>query len=341
MKGKKERLAGLLAPNGKLRWPTNWLSSWQGTKQLLVLAYHRICDYNEDYPFDLELVSATPKQFDWQVGWLKQHVDLITFADLAAINSNQKAMPKRPAIITFDDGFDDNFLQAFPILKQHNAVATFFVSTDYVGTDRLFWYEWFTYLIMRPTAERFEVKALGISEALPETSAARRPLVAHYLDVLKRADPDRQQATLEELESRQQEASDRQDWHLSRAMSWQQVREMSDAGMEIGSHGAAHMMLAKLDDQRLDDELMRSKQTIEQHTGTPVCSIAYPVGKPDACDERVFGRAADCGYQYGCVYQDGRNPRSSQANLALYRPAIERYVGREMFACRASFPALF
>ncbi len=341
MRGKKEFLSKLLAPNGDLRWAAKLISKLVADRQLRILAYHRVCDYDDNYPFDLELISATPEQFDWQVGWLKEHFDLVTFKDLAAVQQGLQEMPRRPLIITFDDGFDDNYKNAFPILKRHGAAATFFVSTDYINGEKVFWYDWLAHLILRESSGRFQLDALSLDLELPDATAARRDLVARCLAQLKATPWETQRAALTELEQRQQVETDRDPWHLSATMSWSQVHEMAQSGMEIGSHGAAHLMLAKLSDDHLDSELETSKQQITQHTGQPVVSIAYPVGSEDACDDRVFQRAAALGYQYGCVYQSGRNQLSSKSNLALHRGSVERYTSRAMFACTAGFAPFF
>jgi peptidoglycan/xylan/chitin deacetylase (PgdA/CDA1 family) len=77
-------------------------------------------------------------------------------------------------------------------------------------------------------------------------------------------------------------------------MSWQQLRELSRAGWEIGSHTASHPHLTQLDDVALDDELARSKEACEEHMNEPCNSLAYPYGD---VDERVVAATARAGYR--------------------------------------------
>jgi peptidoglycan/xylan/chitin deacetylase (PgdA/CDA1 family) len=83
-----------------------------------------------------------------------------------------------------------------------------------------------------------------------------------------------------------------------RAMSWQHLAALRDAGWEIGSHTVSHPRLPELDDRRLADELTRSRRRCEQMLAVPCTSIAYPYG---AVDARVSAAALVAGYRAGAA----------------------------------------
>src|SRR5690606_18810777 len=62
-------------------------------------------------------------------------------------------------------------------------------------------------------------------------------------------------------------------------MSWNHVRALSRAGMDVESHSRWHRVLQTLDDRLLHDELAGSKRDLETQLGRPVRAIAYPVGR--------------------------------------------------------------
>jgi peptidoglycan/xylan/chitin deacetylase (PgdA/CDA1 family) len=76
-------------------------------------------------------------------------------------------------------------------------------------------------------------------------------------------------------------------------MSWDQLRELADAGWEIGSHTRTHPHLTEVDDETLRTELVESKATAEDRMGRPCTTIAYPYGD---YDERVVAAAGAAGY---------------------------------------------
>jgi peptidoglycan/xylan/chitin deacetylase (PgdA/CDA1 family) len=96
----------------------------------LILAYHSVSPQRTD------ALSVDPADFEGQMAWLRRHgYQALTLADLAARSPNER---KRAVALTFDDGYADNYTHAFPVLKRYGFVATVFVVSDHVGTDRLF-----------------------------------------------------------------------------------------------------------------------------------------------------------------------------------------------------------
>ena len=86
-------------------------------------------------------------------------------------------------------------------------------------------------------------------------------------------------------------------------MRWSQIRELAAAGWEIGSHTCTHPRLTRLDDDRLESELVRSREICERQLEMECTSIAYPYG--DA-DDRVLAAARAAGYGAGCTLMDAR-----------------------------------
>ncbi len=111
-----------------------------------------------------------------------------------------------------------------------------------------------------------------------------------------------------------------------RHLSWEQIRELADAGFEIGSHTLSHRDLTRLNEDRLRSELRDSKHAIEDHTGRPVRSISYPFGR-FSC--RVVEEALAAGYECGFTSfpNDGTDPMAI-GRLSVYsidsRAALER-----------------
>lgn len=84
--------------------------------------------------------------------------------------------------------------------------------------------------------------------------------------------------------------------HELQSLRWEELRDLADAGWEIGSHTCSHPHLTQIDDSELRRELIDSKATIEEAIQAPCTSIAYPYGD---VDERVERAAAEAGYLAG------------------------------------------
>ncbi len=100
-------------------------------------------------------------------------------------------------------------------------------------------------------------------------------------------------------------------------MSWAQIKEMSDAGMEMMSHTQTHIDLNTSDDGSVDEQLRGSRAALEEHTGRPVEFFVYPAGEPfrSGTEERqgqVVSMLAEAGYRGALL----AGPSSSEQNPA-------------------------
>jgi peptidoglycan/xylan/chitin deacetylase (PgdA/CDA1 family) len=308
---------------------------------IVIYAYHRILDVPEQHPFDLELISASRAQFDEQVSWLKKHTNPMTMADLADNLDTETPLPPRPSVITFDDGFVDNYSNAFPILKRHGVPATFFVSTGYIGEEKTFWFDWLAHCVLNPQWTTLKLDSLDVYVTLPDGEDERRQLLSRLLHKAKTITGEPEVALVAELLEHQAAHGDAASRQFSSTMTWDMLREMREGGMEIGSHGVGHYLLAKLSDEHLDQELTGSKATLDQELGQSTASIAYPVGSAEAADQRVFDNARRCGYRIGVVYDNGWNEPGQLSRFALSRKKGERDLTQAEFVCIRDMPGIY
>jgi peptidoglycan/xylan/chitin deacetylase (PgdA/CDA1 family) len=102
----------------------------------LILLYHRVADVKED-PHSL---CVSRKNFDAQIKWLKNNSNVISLSRLVVLLKACK-LNKNFVCVTFDDGYEDNYVNAHPILKKYQVPATFFVTTGYVNTKKQFYWD--------------------------------------------------------------------------------------------------------------------------------------------------------------------------------------------------------
>ena len=139
MIGKRKLAATLLERVGAIQATTALRAKF--SKTVTILAYHRVLDIAEEdsFPFDIELVSASVSAFTSQMQYVKQHFTPMSFASLLQCLDRGGPPPPGAVIITFDDGFADNYYNAFPVLKKFNIPATIFLSTGYIDNQNISW----------------------------------------------------------------------------------------------------------------------------------------------------------------------------------------------------------
>ena len=94
---------------------------------LRFLTYHRVSNLR-DYP-----VTVTPGEFERQLEWLSRENRLLSFEQALRVVDGADRLERDSVALTFDDGYEDNFSQAFSILKRFHANACFFLVTDRIG----------------------------------------------------------------------------------------------------------------------------------------------------------------------------------------------------------------
>lgn len=307
-------------------------------ERLTVLAYHRIVDLGDEdrFAFDPELVSASQADFAWQMEFVRRHFNAITFATLLESLEQGRPLPPRALVISFDDGHRDNYESAFPVLRRLGVPATIFLSTGYIGTQDVFWFERVAHLLYCRPAGVLAIREIGFEADLLDVPS-RRAATALLLEILKAVPNDKRLETLARLEQLAA-APAAVDGYGDSGLSWEQVREMSDWGIEFGSHAVTHPVLTRLDDEALDRELVESRRTIEARTGKTCQVLAYPVG---AFEPRVVSATQRAGYKLGVGYSAGANDMRRFESFAIRRLHVERYMSRAYFQSMVALPQVF
>lgn len=305
---------------------------------LSVLTYHSIAEAAKP-GFDDGVVDATPSQFEAQLQYVSERFSVIRMQQLIEHLETGAALPRNPLLISFDDGYTTCFTDALPALQRHGLSATFFIATDFVDRRRLYWWDRINYLLHHAKNDQL---TLRYPEALdlPANGASVKTLIklvkqTHGLDV------DR---FLTELT-----AAAGVDWDdaTERAladdviMTWDQVRALRDAGMDVQSHTRSHRVLQTLPEDQLAEELTGSREILERELDQPVRAVAYPVGREIAHIPQIRNAVRDAGYAVGFSNATGVNYRMSRIDpFGVRRLAVDRDASHEMFCGSLVVPPL-
>jgi peptidoglycan/xylan/chitin deacetylase (PgdA/CDA1 family) len=302
---------------------------------LYILAYHRIFPLpGKDYPFSESTISATPEEFDKQMDFVRNRFNVINFGVLSNAISSGKPLPKNSLIITFDDGYADNFEIAWEILKKYGLTATIFLVTSFVGSSNLFWFDKLSYMI-----KRFSGDFINAGKYVFETGSKNREMIRESVMRIFRSVSEKDRLRLYgELEKQCNIGITSEDIALAKPLSWDQIREMSKGGIEFGSHTISHPFLSNLTKSEMMYELLESKHVIEQKLGKEIQSIAYPSG---SYDHRVMNCAKNCGYQFGTSYEHNVTKFDENNLFNMPRIHVETDVDYTLFQANLLLPQLF
>lgn len=181
------------------------------------------------------------------------------------------------AAITFDDGYENNASHAAPVLADFKMCATFFLASGYIGVDRWMWTDWLENILVS-TTERSVIPP-GFAQPLPLTSAMeRRAAIATIKAALKRIPHEHCRVALEELAFQLGSSESTSPHGDYRFMSWDQARELSRGGFEIGAHTINHPILSQIQLPEARQEILGSRDHIVAELGKCSETFCYPNG---------------------------------------------------------------
>ncbi|MEW6042442.1 MAG: polysaccharide deacetylase family protein [Elusimicrobiota bacterium] len=187
------------------------------------------------------------------MNYLKENFEVITVSKyLQKIEHNQLA--GNEVCITFDDGFKDNYIYAFPILQKYGLKATFFLTTKYIGNDTIF-----PWILL--------------------DKGAKDDIVCN-----------------------------RKRWL---PLSWEEVKEMVEYGMEFGTHTHTHRdSLSNMSVEEVENEIGESTQNFKEKTGFYPELFSYPHGTFKDYDKAHIELLKSYNYRAALTTNAGRNSTS-------------------------------
>jgi len=289
---------------------------------LLVLTYHRISD-TSDYEDSLKVSKNI---FEKQIQYLKNNYTILSGEELSDIIRNKKPFPDNSCLITFDDGWRDNYTNAYPILKKYKIPAIIFISTDFISTYNIFWHEQLQELLKNIPANTInkeldkllsdwpgDIRKL-ISEALKQPNSKRQLKISELISTLKLVDPEK----IDELIIKLSKIYNQKLIDESLMLSWNEINEMSQNNICFGSHTKSHAILTQVSHNSVIKELKESKDIIENKLGKQVHYLSYPNGN---YNKDILNVAKKNGYLAGFTCKTGLNI-TFESSLELKRKHI-------------------
>jgi len=258
-------------------------SCYRRHPKLLILTYHKVC-----LPSRSDGYLGIPEDaFEQHVRFIKDNFKTVSMQDgLKALHEGDSS--DIYATINFDDGYMDNYLYAYPVLKKYKVPATVFLTTDFVGKEHIFWWD-----------KVFKIIPSSDTNDIDKTQAAERINFS-----LRTKSESEIQAVIQKLEERFQPQGKIEPVLM---LGWKEIKEMKTNGIDFGAHTKTHRNLCMLNDDEVLEELIGSKKEIEEKIGDEIKGFSYPFG---IFDERVKGLVRKAGFEYARSTLKGFNHKN-------------------------------
>jgi peptidoglycan/xylan/chitin deacetylase (PgdA/CDA1 family) len=327
---KSQLLANILIKSDALRL----VDAFWGPDRLTVLAFHRIVDaYDPHFAYYSRNVSASPEMFAQQMDFVAKHFNVIDLAALKAFIVEGKPLPPRPLVITFDDGYLDNYLNAYPVLKAHNFPAAIFLITSRMNNGAPLWWDECAYYIHHTKKQEACLPLIGHSDlSTPrQRFLSCEALIRAIKTIPEICKNDAIQAVSLALDV-PTPTSDPQ------FMTWEQVREVVANGITCQPHTVSHPILTRVSTAEVYRQIKESREQVEAETGQEIIAFVYPNGTLHDYDCTTLEIVRDLGYSIAFTYLKGpmRSADVRRHPLEISRVHIDYRDSLEIFAMKVT-----
>jgi peptidoglycan/xylan/chitin deacetylase (PgdA/CDA1 family) len=329
---KRPRFARLLSGSGA-GFLVERTIPWSG---VLAFNYHRIGD-PAGCLFDRGLWSATCEAFSDQLRFLKSHLDLISPKELTSAVRSKRG---RYGLITFDDGYRDNFENAFPILEAANVPATFFVVTGFLDASTVPWWDEIAWMVRTSPRDRLELPEWLPTPVCLDRSNRETP-IRQLLRTYKTMPTESTERYLDSLADATGSGRCGAEMGRNLWMDWDMLRQMRACGMTIGGHTTNHPILARTTPLRQREEILGCGRRLAEVLGEPMRYFSYPVGGRQAFDAVTRSCLREAGVRFAFSYYGGFRGFSDWDDYDVRRVPIETCMTTDCLRAIVASPMLF
>jgi peptidoglycan/xylan/chitin deacetylase (PgdA/CDA1 family) len=260
----------------------HFLNRLQG--KTVIMMYHRVLSKKElNGPFIQPGMYVKNDVFEMQMKFLKEYFEIISFTQLLDL-WGKKAWDtsKRYCVITFDDGWLDNYLYAFPVLKKYNIPATIFLPTAFIGTNEWFWPDKMSHLLWHYYRDSVRQKHRELVNPVKDKywwlvnsngkSVGER--IEATLEKCKELPPNDVDSILGDMKTALRvEFPDKR-----LLLNWSEIEEMSKHDISFGSHSSTHKFLTNISAEEVRQEIEDSQHVLQDRDINYIPVFCYPNG---------------------------------------------------------------
>jgi peptidoglycan/xylan/chitin deacetylase (PgdA/CDA1 family) len=281
--------------------------------QFVILMYHRVLADDDPYlPYIQPGMYVRESSFAKQLKFLTQHYEVVSLAEmLELIEAKKVSKDRQYCVITFDDGWLDNYRNAFPLLKRFSVPATIFLTASFIGTNRFFWHEKISKLFFLARNQRKEVPQTGNGsdeKADEPLTMLRRHILsnepsASAVDAAIESLKSLPIAQIEGIVDAVATELGISFEHERTMLSWEEIQEMGQGGISFGSHTCEHRILTQIDLTEAAAEITGSMEKLKNKNLNYIPVFCYPNGR---YNDAVRSLVIDAGYSAAVTTKLGR-----------------------------------
>lgn len=257
-----------------------------------ILMYHRFGCKNSSRRLEVSI-------FEKQLKILLKNFNIVSLDYLCTLLANRAQIPPNTVALTVDDGYEDFYFFAYPVLKKYSVPATLYITTEFVEQKIWLWPDLIEYILKTTKKKDYSATMSGgvVSFKLTDSEYKMKAWndIADHCLILSNSDKN---IFIKELAQDMGVAALDRPTEDYRALSWAQIYDMQRNGISFGSHTCTHPKLTKIETQdELLYEINASKQKIQEKLNTEISSFCYPNGTKADFNDNIKTIVKNAGYK--------------------------------------------
>lgn len=282
-------------------------------RKAVVLMYHRVLT-NTEYltNFFMNGIVVRAETFEKQMKYLAKNFHIVSPEDFLAHMEKKITFETKSCLVTFDDGWKDNYKNALPILTENKIPALVFLTTGFIGTHNHFWQTRLiqslcslrAYVTQNSAQQPDKLPAMKIDEIsriVHSSDQEFREKVLAFAASQKKEDVNLIEEKIALLKKRVQ-SQDEEESGGGDFLDWKEIEAMEQEGVWFGSHGISHRILPTLEAKEVEKEVSSSKEFIDDKLGKDAWAFSYPNGD---CSKAAVDAVRKSGYKLAFTTESG------------------------------------
>lgn len=254
-----------------------------------IVLYHGVAPHVSNYGiYNYRQKFILPENFRAHLSWFKSHFEIVPLSTLIERSLEGVRLPRRHLALTFDDGYENVYRYAFPLLKEYGIPATVFVTTDLVEKRFPLWVDRLEYALGHTKLPKIAIELGGQENSFRLGNLGERIAADVYLRNNFKKIPDSERKTiLEKIESGSGTTlASTFETSPYRGLTWDQILAMAENKIEFAPHTTSHPILTRMPLKQAEEEISESYRLLQKRLGNPLPIFAYPNGQAgDFSDE--------------------------------------------------------
>lgn len=256
---------------------------------LNILCYHGVTEGNHDGVQNFSGKHILVNQFREQMEIVKRYTQILTINEVVWHMQNEEPWGDKSVVVSFDDGFKNNYQFAAPILEELDIPAVFYVCSGMIGTEMMFWVDIIEDCINRTKVNEFDIK-LDVTHSFNISSREQKiQAIVTIKDFCKRVTSVVRDQVIDELIEKTQIVPSVNSSNDYRMMNWQELRDLSSNPLfTIGGHTMYHDIMTSRPINIVEEDIINCLGLLKNHLNLNISHFSYPEGQDQHYNHEVI-----------------------------------------------------